>query len=54
MWECCVGVVFLGDILFICIGFIRGLGEVGVVRWGRGEMMWNWGVLLWFLECGFG
>ena len=30
--ECCVGVMFLGDILFICIGFIRvWLGRV--VRW---------------------
>ena len=23
MWKCCVSVVILSDILFICVGFIR-------------------------------
>ena len=36
MWECCVRGSILGDILFICIGFIRSLGGVGELD-GVGE-----------------
>ena len=38
----------LGDILFICVGFIRAWVS-RVVKQGRGEMVWRWGILLWVL-----
>ena len=54
-----IGVVFdvgvlcecdvLGDILFICVGFIRAWVS-RVVKQGRGEMVWRWVSLLWFLR----
>ena len=31
------------------LGFVQGR----VVRWDRGEKVWRWGVLLWFLGCEF-
>ena len=38
----------LGDILFICVGFIRAWVS-RVVKQGRGESVWNWVSLLWGL-----
>ena len=32
------------------LGFVQGRG----VRWDRGEMVWDWGVLLWFLGRSLG
>ena len=50
MWKCCVSVVILGDVIFICVEFIRvcmGVGELDRVRerWYRDSLFYcgSWG-----------
>ena len=45
---CCVGVVFW-VIFYLFVLDLLGFEWGRVVRWGRGEKVWNWVVLLWFL-----